>query len=125
MTTTIDHENILDSYTIKEFLDEYADMTAIVDDPDETPEAIADAQDWLDDVDEDEVASLREMLKFSEDYSIDSFINESYWSAYAEQDYVDIYGDVPYVDYDSYADDLLSEYTEFTFDGTEYYARSY
>lgn len=78
---------------------------------------------WEDD--REELADLRNIVAdLGEDMT--SLVSEGYWSKYAEEDADDSFdlmktGAYAWFDYDSYADDLQSDYTGYKFGDDTYY----
>jgi hypothetical protein len=96
-----------------------------------TIEAAIDFWDGLEDDDDypaDELAQWKELLATCEEGSFDELISEGYFSKYAAQ-YADERFDLDrtgadaYFDYDSFADDYVSDFTAVEFDGVTYYGR--
>lgn len=74
---------------------------------------------------EDDREELHE-LRALDTGDIGGLVNENYWSTYAEMDAEESFdlnksGAYKYFDYDAYADDLMTDYSQVTFHGDTYY----
>lgn len=128
MVTDVPHSNVIPSSVIDDFI-EYID--GLIADSEDESYSLAERvsfKEELDEYDADKIESLREMHEHTAHYGGD-FISEDYWEEHAanEADELHLYN-VPefvrhYFDYDSYADDLRHEYSEYDYDGVTYYVQ--
>lgn len=119
-----EHDYSLRRDQIDRFLDEYDSLVYDAHDEDQSEEDRAEFQSEVDSVDPERVQELRAMINESD---ADNFIRKRDWDDYASDMFDEIYlyrlsDEVKsYIDYDKWANDLLTDYTPFDYDGETYY----
>jgi antirestriction protein len=121
-------EDIIQMSDVAEFLRYIDDLTEQAADEDATAEVRQEGARLLAEYDPDRIAELRALLKNSEDYGDESAISERYFKRYASDYANDVYsldgtGASAYFDYDAFAADYQSDFSEFEYDGVTYYMR--
>ena len=138
--TTINSRDVIER--IDELVSEFVFATEESEDPygiNETNRYTMSADDWQFGLNSDDAEELYNLLQFERNANCvadwnygETFINDEYFTDYVRdlvEDCGYINADTPYwitdaIDWDRVADALISDYTDYEFDGTTYWARA-